>query len=71
LGNGDGTFQTPAPFFSNPPSGGFSNIAAGGLNNDAWPDLVLTDIFNNLIYVLINNQKGGFTQGVVSSSEPA
>jgi hypothetical protein len=65
LGNGDGTFQTPTAFVSNPPAGGFSNIAAGDINNDGWPDIVLTSLdipnYNNL-YVLLNNQKGGFTQ---------
>jgi hypothetical protein len=65
LGNGDGTFQTPAAFVSNPPSGGFSNIAAGDINNDGWPDVVLTNLnipnYSNL-YVLLNNQQGGFTQ---------
>jgi len=29
LGNGDGTFKTPVPFVTNPPSFGFSNIAVG------------------------------------------
>jgi hypothetical protein len=64
LGNGDGTFQTPTAFVSNPPAGGFSNIAAGDINNDGWPDIVLTnaDVPYSNLYVLLNNQKGGFTQ---------
>jgi hypothetical protein len=65
LGNGDGTFQTPAPFVSNPPSSGFSGIAAGDINNDGWPDLVLTNSQTNPpinAFVLLNNQQGGFTQ---------
>lgn len=63
-GNGDGTFQTPAAFVSSPPPGGFSNIATGDINNDGWPDIVLTnaDIPYSNLYVLLNNQKGGFTQ---------
>jgi len=62
LGNGDGTFQTPVPIVSNSP--GFSGIAAGDINNDGWPDLVLTNgssLTVNL-YVLLNNQQGGFNQ---------
>src|ERR1019366_9206180 len=42
LGNGDGTFQTPVPLVANPPLDGFNDIGAGDLNNDGWPDLVLT-----------------------------
>jgi hypothetical protein len=65
LGNGDGTFQTPAAIVASPPKGGFSGIAAGDINNDGWPDLVLTN--DNIspyydAYVLLNNQKGGFNQ---------
>jgi len=65
LGNGDGTFQTPVAIVSNPPSGGFSNIAVGDINNDGWPDLVLTNsgsLPNNLGSFLLNNHQGGFTQ---------
>ncbi|MGA2595365.1 MAG: VCBS repeat-containing protein [Bryobacteraceae bacterium] len=71
LGNGDGTFQTPTAFVSSPPSGGFSNIAVGDINNDGWPDVVLTNLdvpYSNL-YVLLNNQHGGFTQVPTSFGE--
>ncbi|HXM39772.1 MAG TPA: VCBS repeat-containing protein [Bryobacteraceae bacterium] len=65
LGNGDGTFQTPTPIMANPPASGFNGIAAGDINNDGWPDLVLTNdaypVANN-VYVMLNDQQGGFTQ---------
>ncbi len=61
LGNGDGTFQT-AQTFANPPQFGFSNIAVGDINNDGWPDLVLTLNYNADAYVLLNNHHGGFYQ---------
>jgi VCBS repeat protein len=64
LGNGDGTFQAPAPFMPSPPQpqGDLTGIATGDLNGDGWPDLVLTNGFQNYIYILINNQHGGFSQ---------
>jgi hypothetical protein len=63
LGNGDGTFQTPVPYIPNPLSGGFSNLAVGDINNDGWPDVVLTNTAypTQNMYVLLNNQQGGFT----------
>jgi hypothetical protein len=68
LGNGDGTFQTPAPFVPDPPAPGYlAGIASGDLNGDGYPDVVLTNEFQNYIYILINNRKGGFTQ---SSLQP-
>lgn len=62
LGNGDGTFQTPTPYIPSPPLYGFYYVAAGDLNGDGWPDLVLTNPFNQHISALINNRHGGFTQ---------
>jgi len=65
LGNGDGTFQTPAPYIPSPPLvGSYYYVNAGDLNGDGWPDLVLTNPFNPPnISVLINNRQGGFIQG--------
>jgi hypothetical protein len=67
LGNGDGTFQTPVPLVANPPETGFNNIAAGDVNGDGWPDLVLTSgsEATATIWVLLNNQHGGFTQSTI------
>ncbi|MGA2591126.1 MAG: VCBS repeat-containing protein [Bryobacteraceae bacterium] len=66
LGNGDGTFQTPVPFVTSPPPTGFYNIGAADLNNDRWTDVVLTNLFDGYMYVLTNNQQGGFTQTVIT-----
>jgi FG-GAP-like repeat/FG-GAP repeat len=65
LGNGDGTFQSPTDIVADPPEYGFSGIAVGDVNNDGWPDLVLTsDVFpvNAPATVLLNDHEGGFTQ---------
>lgn len=61
LGNGDGTFQNPTTIVASSP--GFSGITVGDINNDGWPDIVLTSLnFPTPIIVLLNNQQGGFTQ---------
>jgi hypothetical protein len=65
-GNGDGTFQTPVPYITSPPPTAFYNIGAADLNNDGWTDIVLTNLFDNYMYVLVNNQTGGFNQTVIS-----
>src|ERR1039457_877000 len=70
LNNGDGTFQTPVPLMPNPPSNLFADIAAGDLNGDGWPDLVLSSGPENStigIYVLLNNQHGGFAQTIINT----
>jgi hypothetical protein len=66
LGNGDGTFQAPQPI-TTPTISGFSNIAAGDLNGTGWASVVLTGSFDNRVYVLLNNQKGGFGQSVIQA----
>ena len=68
LGNGDGTFQTPANIVANVPVGGFTNIAAGNLTGSGWTDLVLTNFLDSYIYVLLNNQQGSFTQNVIHAT---
>jgi hypothetical protein len=68
LGNGDGTFQTPVPLVANPPLGLFTDLVAGDLNGDGWPDLVLTNwYYTSTIYILLNNQHGGFTQSTITA----
>ena len=54
----------------NPPSNLFADIAAGDLNGDGWPDLVLSSGPENStigIYVLLNNQHGGFAQTIINT----
>ena len=69
LGNGNGTFQTPTQLVAVPPEGGFLSIAAGDVNNDGWPDLVLTsgEEAEATITVLLNNQHGGFTETTMAT----
>jgi hypothetical protein len=62
LGNGDGTFQAVLPILASPPPDGFTWIAAGDVNNDGWTDILAVQseyAYSNL-YVILNNQKGGF-----------
>jgi len=67
LGNGDGTFQMPVALVPNRPVTGFNNIATGDINGDGWPDLVLTSGEEEYatIWVLLNNQHGGFTVNTI------
>jgi len=69
LGNGDGTFQRPVIIWSRPPDGGYDYIAAGDVNNDGWTDLLLTNFVQKSLFVLLNNQQGGFTQTVVINDD--
>jgi hypothetical protein len=71
LGNGDGTFQAPVPILANPPDLGFTWIAAGDLNNDGFTDLLVTQPYGAgaALYVLLNNQQGGFTQTTINDSD--
>jgi hypothetical protein len=71
LGNGDGTFQTPTTLAPMPPPiEGFTNLAAGDVNNDGWPDVILSSDDISRIYVLLNNQHGGFTESSFFSGVP-
>jgi len=67
LGNGDGTFQSPVTLTANPPVEGFSHVASADLNGDGWPDLVITAQFQNEVYVLLNNQHGGFNETIIQT----
>ena len=60
-GKGDGTFQTPTLFIPHVLGSNISAIAAGRLNSDNRSDIVLADVFANVVYVLISNGSG-FTQ---------
>jgi FG-GAP repeat len=50
------------PYIPNPLSGGFSNLAVGDINNDGWPDVVLTNTAypTQNMYVLLNNRAPGW-----------
>ncbi len=65
-GNGDGTFQTPAPIFSNPPScSGFAGVVAGNLNNNGSPSLVISCTAVAALHILLNDKHGKFSQTVM------
>jgi len=69
LGNGDGTFQPPVVIDASPPPGDFEWIAVGDVNNDGYSDGLATNWDpGHGLYVLLNNQHGGFTQSVVKKS---
>jgi len=68
-GNGDGTFQTPVSFWNNAPNCEFPELAAGDFNKDGWSDLAITCYGTNSIYILLNNQHGGFIQSSISNDE--
>jgi hypothetical protein len=63
LGNGDGTFQKPAIVYV-PLFGAEYYIAVGDLNQDGYPDIVLSPEGGNVGYVdvFLNNGKGGFSK---------
>jgi len=66
LGNGDGTFQQPVQIEANLYNG-LTNIGAGDFNGDGWTDLVITYSYDSYMYVLINNQHGGFTETKINA----
>jgi hypothetical protein len=39
------------------------------LNGDGWTDLVLTEDIDSYIYVLLNNQQGGFTVTTIEATD--
>jgi VCBS repeat protein len=69
LGNGDGTFQSPTPLIQDFPYCGFTFIASGDVNNDGWPDVVISCYSLNTIYVLLNDRSGGFTETTFETGE--
>jgi len=68
-GNGDGTFQTPAPYIPNVKGNNIVGIAAGRLRGGERSDIVLTDFISNIVYVLLSTGKGFIesTFGTVTS----
>jgi hypothetical protein len=61
-GNGDGTFQTPAPYIPQVLGNNTVGIASARLHGGKLSDIVLTDFIKNIVYILINNGQGAFTQ---------
>jgi hypothetical protein len=63
LGNGNGTFQKPALVYV-PLYGSVGYIAVGDLNQDGYPDIVLSPTGASVSYVdvFLNNGKGGFSK---------
>ncbi|HKM46313.1 MAG TPA: FG-GAP-like repeat-containing protein, partial [Terriglobales bacterium] len=65
LGNGDGSFVSPAALVGVPWAGYSGALAAGDLNHDGKPDLVVASNANlDGIYVLIGNGDGTFKSPV-------
>ncbi|MGD0131931.1 MAG: VCBS repeat-containing protein [Bryobacteraceae bacterium] len=68
-GNGDGTFQTPAPYIPHVKGNNIVGIAAGRLRRKETSDIVLTDFVSNIVYVLLSTGSGFIesTFGAVSN----
>jgi hypothetical protein len=58
LGNGDGTFQAPAPFIPTVHTGSIFGIAAARLTKYKVTDIVLTAPTSDLVYVLLSTGTG-------------
>jgi hypothetical protein len=52
LGNGDSTFQ---PWWDIEMDGGVSGVAVGDVNDDGWPDLIVSDGTSQVVSVFLNN----------------
>ena len=65
LGNGDGTFQSPASYDTD---GGFASaLVVSDVNGDGKPDIVVTN-WNGTVGVLLGNGDGTFQPALLSAS---
>lgn len=69
IGNGDGTFITPAPTY--PTGAGPVWVIAGDFNNDGKQDLVVVDSAASTVSVLLGNGDGTFQAKIDSATGTA
>src|SRR5262249_33289001 len=70
LGNGDGTFQAPAPV-PTPVGNAPLSVAVGDFNRDTLPDLAVANSGGNNISILLNTGNGVFGTAVVVGTDTA